>query len=302
MAVIIDLKTSHHLDIPQISTPAEHQPSQPRSHKTSFSNPPAVSGPRPQRSSSFADNQNELIRPTPTPGPVASSQPPAAPSHAHKTNSSPPKLGSGYGSLPSAYPTPMSSQTHLASGTHGNSASAIQRSPSTPPSHQTSMNTSQTMMMASQPSRASRTSLDRPEPHVVAPRMTTAQISNGSTVKSSWVVQTAQPLKDGYASREEKYSGRNGSHHQVDPPTVAQLQLREVLSQDNHYTPPTPNLRPPPTPNSSQRSTPYGTPKDVYTVGTPRRSPESSPHISKVKEPHRSSRNTILSLRLRRLL
>jgi hypothetical protein len=127
----------------------------------------------------------------------------------------------------------MSSQTHLASGTHGNNPTVIQRSPSTP-AHSTSVNTSQTMMMASHPSHASRTSLDRPEHHVVAPRMTTAQISNGSTVKSSWVVQTAQLMMDDYAAREEKHSGRNGSHHQVDLSAVAHPQLREVLSQDNH--------------------------------------------------------------------
>lgn len=271
---------------PQISTAVEHQPSQQRPHKTSFSNPPAVTGPRPQRSTSFADHQNESIRPATT---GTSSQPHVAPSLAHKTNSSPPKIASAYGSLPSAYPTPMSSQTHLVPGTHGSNATATQRSPSTPPSHLTSTNSSQTMTMASQPSRrapntsepASRTALDRPEP-LVAPRMTTAQISNGSTVKSSWVVQTAQPLKDSYVTREEKYSARNGPHHQVDPPAVAHPQLREVLSQENHYTTPSPNLRSAPTPNSSQRSSPYGTPKDVY--GTPRRSPDSSPHISKVKE------------------
>lgn len=267
---------------PLISTPVEHQPSQPRSRKTSFSNPPAVSGPRPQRSSSFADNQNESIRPTPSSGLVASSQPHTTSSAAHKTNSSPPKIGLGYGSLPSAHPTPTSSQTHLASGIHGNNATGTQRSPSTPPAHSTSMNTSQTTMTALHPPRASRTSLDRPEPHVVAPRMTTAQISNGSTVKSSWVVQTAQPLKDGYAVREEKHSGLNGSH-QVDPPTVAHPQLREVLSQDNRYTT-TPANRPAPTPNSSLRSSPYGTPKEVHAAGTPRRSPDSSPRMLKVKE------------------
>ncbi|KAG0705882.1 hypothetical protein DFH29DRAFT_232968 [Suillus ampliporus] len=127
---------------PQItSTAVEHQPRS--AHKTSFSTPPAVSGPRPQPA-------------TPAPGPiatVASSQPPVAPLPAHKTNSSPPKISSAYGSLPSAYPTPMSSQTHLVSGNHGSNATAIHRSPSTPPSHSTSMNTSQTMMTASQSSR-----------------------------------------------------------------------------------------------------------------------------------------------------
>jgi hypothetical protein len=266
-----------------ISTPVEHQPSQPRSRKTSFSNPPAVSGPRPQRSSLFADNQNESIRPTPSSGLVASSQPHTTSTAAHKTNSSPPKIGLGYGSLPSAHPTPTSSQTHLASGIHGNNATGTQRSPSTPPAHSTSMNTTQTTTTtALHPPRASRTSLDRPEPHVVAPRMTTAQISNGSTVKSSWVVQTAQPLKDGYAVREEKHSGLGGSH-QVDPPTVAHPQLREVLSQDNRYTT-TPANRSAPTPNSSLRSSPYGTPKEVYAAGTPRRSPDSSPRMLKVKE------------------
>lgn len=268
---------------PQISTPVENQPSQPRAHKTSFSNPPAVSGPRPQRSSSVADHQNEPTKPTPSLGPVTSSQPHVTSSPAHKTNSSPPKIGLGYGSLPSACPTPMSSQTPLAFGTQGNNTTVIQRSPSTPPAHPTSMNTSQTMMMASQPSRAPRTSLDRPEPHVVAPRMT-AQISNGSTVKSSWVVQTAQSLKDGYTAREEKHSGPNSSHHQVDPPAVSHLQLREILSQDSHYTTP----RSAPTPNSSLRSSPYGTPKDVYAAGTPRRSPESSPKVKEAVTPEQS--------------
>jgi hypothetical protein len=271
---------------PLISTPVDHQPSQPRSRKTSFSNLPAVSGPRPQRSSSFADHQNESTRLTPSSGPVASSQPHVTSSAAHQTNSSPPKIGLGYGSLPSAHPTPMSSQTHLATGTHGSDATVTQRSPSTPPTHSTSMNTSQTTTTALPPSRASRTSLDRPEPHVVAHRMTTAQISNGSTVKSSWVVQTAQPLKDGYVAKEEKHSGRNGSHHQVDPPAVAHPQLREVLSQDSHYTTPPAN-RSAPTPNSSLRSSPYGTPKEVYTAGTPRRSPDSSPRMLKVKEVRR---------------
>ncbi|KAG2158396.1 uncharacterized protein EDB93DRAFT_665308 [Suillus bovinus] len=260
---------------PQISAPVENQPSQPRSHKTSFSNPPAVSGPRPQRSSSVADHQNEPNRQTSL-GPVTSSQPPA-----HKTNSSPPKIGSGYGSLPSACPTPMSSQAPLVSGTQGNNATVIQQSPPTPAVHSTSMNTSQTMMMASQPSRAPRTSLDRPEPQVVAPRMTTAQISNGSTVKSSWVVQTAQPLKDSYVAREEKHLGSNGSHRQLDPPAVAHPQLREVLSQDP------PANRSAPSPNFSLRSSPYGTPKDVYAAGTPRRSPDSSPRMSKDKEVRR---------------
>jgi hypothetical protein len=279
----------------QISTPVEQQHSQPRSYKTSFSNPPAVSGPRSQRSSSFADHQNESTRPTPSSGPVASSQPPVTSSPAHKTNSSPPKIGSGYGSLPSAHPTPMSSQTHLASGTHDNNPTVTQRSPSTHPTHSTSINTSQTMLMASQPSHPSRTSLDRPEHHVVAPRLTTAQISNGSTVKSSWVVQTAQPMKNDYAAREEKHSGRNGSHHQVDPSAVAHPQLREVLSQDNHYTTP-PAIRSAPTPNSSLRSSPYGTPKEVYASGTPRRSPDNSPRMPKVREVRRLKLSLQVSL------
>jgi hypothetical protein len=116
--------------------------------------------------------------------------------------------------------------------------------------------------------------------------MTTAQISNGSTVKSSWVVQIAQLTKDDYAAREEKHSGRNGSHHRVDPSAVAHPQLREVLSQVNHYTTP-PAIRSAPTPNSSLRLSPYGTPKEVYASGTPRRSPDNPPRMLKVKEVRR---------------
>lgn len=274
---------------PQFTNMAvEPQPSQSRSaHKISFSNPPTVSGPRPQPSSSYADNQNESTRPvtaaTPAPGPmtrVASTQPSVPPSPAHKTNSSPPRNGSAYGFLPSAH-----------TGTHGSNAPSIKRSPSTPPP--TPMTSSQTMMNASQPytrhaphpnEPPSRTSLDRPEPHV-APRMTTAQMSNGGTVKSSWVVQTAQAdmqLKNGYPAREEKYSARNGSHQPVDPSAVAHPQLREVLSQDNHHSPAA-QPRAAPTQGSPKRPSPHGTPKDVHAAG-PRRTPDSSPRMLKVKE------------------
>ncbi|KAG2149149.1 guanine nucleotide exchange factor in Golgi transport N-terminal-domain-containing protein [Suillus clintonianus] len=107
----------------------------------SFSNPPAVTGPRPPRSSSVADHKNESIRPATaaTPGLAAtSSQPHAAPSLAHKTNSSPPKIASAYGSLPSGYPTPTTSQTHLVSGTHDTTPplNSFSNSPYDPPYQQ----------------------------------------------------------------------------------------------------------------------------------------------------------------------
>jgi hypothetical protein len=240
--------------------------------------------------SSYADRHNESTKPAPAatlaPAPMtraASNQPSAPPSPAYKTDSSPAKNGSPYGSLPPAQAV-----------TYGSGATSIKRSPSTPPP--TPMNSSQAMN-ASQPyahhapnnasEPPSRASLDRPDPRVVAPRMTTAQISNGSTVKSTWVVQTAQAdnlPKNGYPAREEKYSARNGSHQPVEPPTLAHPQLREVLSQDQHYSThatPTGQSRAGLTQGSPKRSSPRGTPKDAY--ATPRRTPDSSPY-TKVKE------------------
>ena len=289
------------------NTAVDYQSSQPRSaHKMSFPNPQG--GPRPQPLPSYAGHQNESTRPvtaaTPVPGSMTrttssqpsapspmtrttSSQPSVPPSPAQKINSSPAKIGSAYGSLPSARSTTAgTSQPHLP-GTHGINVIPIKRSPSTPP---TPIDASQsyTRHVPNPSEPPSRPSLDRPE-HV-APRMTTAQISNGSTVKSSWVVQTAQaeiPLKNGYQTREDKYSPGSRPHQPVDPPVVAHPQLREVLSSQSYPTQVAPIVqsRTASTQDSPKRSPRRNAPKDIY--DGPRRTPDSSPHMSKVKEVRR---------------
>ncbi|KAF8559879.1 hypothetical protein OG21DRAFT_501816 [Imleria badia] len=224
------------------SYPHSRPPSR-SAHRTSTNNavPPAVVGPRPQRSVSQGPQTNEPSTRPPSVAhyvPTISSTPnqhSVPPSPAHPTNGSPPKAGHTHGSMSSAQPSPKYAQLHGVSPSHSTST---QQAPSAAPSvHPTPIIVSQTLTPSSRPS--TRDGVYADAHHQPADRRSTAdnypelrQTSNSTTVKASWVVQTPATAKRAKISQEDKYLRDN--HFNLETPHA---QLRQVLSQDDDSFP-----------------------------------------------------------------
>lgn len=271
------------VDIGSSSYPHSRPPSR-SAHRTSTNNvvPPAVAGPRAQRSVSQQGSQTN--GPPTRPPSVAHYSVPPSPTH--PTNSSSPKVGHTHDSLSSAHPSPKYAQPH---GVSPIPSTSTQQAPSVPLSahaiHPTPPIAPQMLTTSSRPSTRDGTYADTSYPHqqLTDQQWTTnnnpefRQTSNGTTVKASWVVQTPTTAKRAKISREDKYLR--------DP----QAQLRQMLSQDDDPFPRASSSMMKAsqaiTPSASSQRSSFGAKSRDISFGTPRGTMTSnSPRSGSTKE------------------
>ncbi|KAG9318770.1 hypothetical protein JVU11DRAFT_869 [Chiua virens] len=252
--------------------------------------PPAVVGPRPLRSVSQGPQTNEPSTRPPSVAQYAPTVNPAQtyhsvpPSPGHVTNSSPPRTENAHVPLLSAHPSPKNApQLHGVSLSHNTS---IQQAPSvSSTAHPTPIAVPQLLTTSSRPSTRDGAHTDAPPAlqqtterrSMTDDRQGLRQASNGTTVKTSWVVQTPATAKKTRISREDKYLPRHNINSETPHP-----QLRQVLSQDSDPFPRTSSsmmkASQATTPTtSSQRNSPgartresFGTPRGTMASGSPK--------------------------------